>query len=96
LAATLGADGMKLYVDGNLVASNVNVYHGTEFNRVLESWGFFHSTPLGSYDDFIVYNRVLESRGNQKIVPIDVEGSRAKCGKSILERGYIPKEFLSA
>jgi hypothetical protein len=58
--------------------------------------GFIHSTPVGTYDDFIVYNRVLSPGEIQKIVPIDVEGSQAKCGKSYLGRGYIPKEFLSA
>ena len=59
LAATLGADGMKLYVDGNLVASNVDVTTAQSLTGYWRVGGFSHSTPLGSYDDFIVYNRVL-------------------------------------
>jgi len=61
LAATISPDGMKLYVDGNLVGTEVNATTAQNYNGYWRVGGFGHSTPVGSYDDFIIYNRVLSA-----------------------------------
>jgi hypothetical protein len=67
LAASLGSDGMKLYVDGNLVASNATVTTALAFTGYWRVGGFTNSTPVGSYDDFIIYNRVLSPSQIEKL-----------------------------
>ena len=61
LAATLGTDGMKLYVDGNLVASHSAVTSAQSFSGFWRIGSFQKTTPVGSYDDVIIYNRALSS-----------------------------------
>jgi len=61
IAATLGPDGMKLYVDGNLVASNSAVTSAQDFSGYWRIGSFQNTTPVGSYDDVVIYNRALTS-----------------------------------
>ena len=61
LAATLDTDGMKLYVDGNLVASHSAVTSAQSFSGFWRIGSFQKTTPVGSYDDVIIYNRALSS-----------------------------------
>ena len=67
LAATIGSDGMKLYVDGNLEGANANVTTAQSYAGYWRVGSFTHSTPVGSYDDFIIYNRVLSASEIKKL-----------------------------
>ncbi len=59
LAATMSSSGMKLYVDGELVASNPSITSAQAFNGYWRVGSFQNTTPIGSYDDFIIYSRAL-------------------------------------
>jgi len=69
-AATLAGDGMMLYVDGNLVASNAGVTSAQVFNGYwkigYDNLAYWPSVPTsfffnGAIDDARVYNRELSS-----------------------------------
>jgi hypothetical protein len=67
LAASIGSGGMKLYVDGNLADSNSTVTTAQNISGYWRVGGFSNSTPVGSYDDFIIYNRVLSDSEIKKL-----------------------------
>ncbi len=68
MAATLGADGMKLYLDGELVASNATVTNGGNYTgywrwggSTLDSWPDQPATDYltGTLDEIAVYHTQL-------------------------------------
>lgn len=67
LAATLSSEGMKLYVDGLLVASNAVVTSAQNFNGYWRVGSFQNTTPIGDYDDILIYNRALSASEIQQL-----------------------------
>jgi hypothetical protein len=59
LAASIGLDGMKLYVDGKIVAFDNSIKQAQVFNGYWRVGGFENTTPIGSFDDFTVFNKTL-------------------------------------
>ena len=49
------------------MASDVNATTAASYMGYWRVGGFIHSTPVGTYDDFIVYNRVLSPGEIQKL-----------------------------
>lgn len=67
LAATLSSAGMKLYVDGSLVASNTTITSAQNFSGYWRIGSFQNTTLIGDYDDVLIYNRALSASEIQQL-----------------------------